>query len=286
MLQLIRLVFMNFSLLNKLSVMSNAFTGSVPANYDKYLGPVMFEPYALDIAGRLKNEELKQVLELACGTGRVTRHLVSLLGKDGRLVATDLNADMMAMAQASITGSSVQWQVADAQQLPFENESFDHVICQFGVMFFRDKQKAFEEVYRVLQDEGKFIFNVWDEMLYNPRSFVLSKVMDDMFGEDAPDFMKKGPFSFFDKEEIGQMLRAAGFKKVEINVVEKTSRYSSVEDFVTGTVDGSPLYFFLQKQPAAVSEEVKQKLREELAVQAQQYGSQIPLRALLIEAVK
>lgn len=266
--------------------MPNAFSGSVPANYDTYLGPVLFEPYALDVVERLKNEELKRVLELACGTGRVTRHLVPLLGKDGQLVATDLNADMMAIAQARVENNKIQWQVADAQELPFESQSFDHVICQFGAMFFRDKQKAFEEVHRVLQNGGKFIFNVWDEMLYNPRSFILSKVMEEMFGEDAPDFMKKGPFSFFDKDEIRRVLQDAGFTAIEINVVEKISSYSSVEDFVTGTVDGSPLYFFLQKKPAAVTEEVKQKLREELAAQAQQYGSQIPLRALVIEAIK
>src|SRR6476661_6264867 len=143
-----------------------AFAGSVPANYDRYLGPLLFEPYALDLVERLKNDQLKQVLEIACGTGRVTRHLTKLVEADGRLVASDLNPDMIAQAKTQLTGERVQWQVADAQQLPFDANSFDHVICQFGVMFFPDKPAAFREAYRVMQPGGKYIFSVWDNMVY------------------------------------------------------------------------------------------------------------------------
>ena len=265
---------------------SHAFAGSVPANYDKYLGPLLFEPYALDLAGRLTNAKLQQVLELACGTGRVTKHLVSLLTEDGQLLATDINADMLALAKTKVSDHRIKWQVADAQELPFERERFDHVICQFGLMFFPDKLQACNEAYRVLQPGGKFIFSVWDDMLYNPRSFIIKKVADDMFGADAPDFLKKGPYSFFDKEEIKNIIQKAGFREMKIEAVKKTARYHTADDVIKGFVDGSPLSSFLHNKPVAVREELIKRLQNEITAQVQQYGSEVPLQALLIEAVK
>jgi ubiquinone/menaquinone biosynthesis C-methylase UbiE len=263
-----------------------AFAGSIPANYDQYLGPLLFEPYALDIVERLQNDKLQNVLELACGTGRVTKHLASLIIENGQLLATDLNPDMLAFAQAKVDDERIKWQVADAQSLPFGDESFDHIICQFGVMFFPDKQQAFNEAWRVLQSGGKFIFNVWDEMLYNPRSFIIRKVMDDMFGEEAPDFMQRGPYSFFDRDEIKKMLQQAGFRDPKIEEVKKTTTYSNPDDIVTGFVEGSPLSSFMSEKPVALQQELKQKLRQELIAQMEHYGAAVPLQALVIAAVK
>ena len=135
----------NFILTFKIfSMASNvAFAGSVPANYEQYLGPVLFEPYALDIMNRLPKASLNNVLEIACGTGRVTKHLLGAVSKNGKLVATDLNADMMTVAKEKADDSRIEWKTADAQELPFADNSFDAVICQYGVMFFPDKPKAF-----------------------------------------------------------------------------------------------------------------------------------------------
>jgi ubiquinone/menaquinone biosynthesis C-methylase UbiE len=263
-----------------------AFAGSVPANYDKYLGPLLFEPYALDLIERLKNDLLQNVLEIACGTGRVTRHLLPILTHEGNLLATDLNPDMIALAKSRVIGEHIQWQVADAQQLPFDPNSFDHVICQFGVMFFPDKDAAFSEVYKVLQPGGKFIFSVWDNMMYNPRVFVLNKVMDELFKEEAPDFLKKGPYSFFDKDEIRDKLLKAGFQDISIEIVQKTTNLKNVDEVIIGFVDGSPLSSFLINKPAAIQDEVRKRLREELNKQIEQYSSTMPLQALVIEAIK
>jgi ubiquinone/menaquinone biosynthesis C-methylase UbiE len=263
-----------------------AFAGSVPANYDRYLGPLLFEPYALDLIDRLKSDPLKKVLELACGTGKVTRLLISLLPEDARLIASDLNPDMLALAQMLVLDSNIQWRVVDAHTLPFDKESFDHVVCQFGVMFFSDKPVAFREIYRVLQPSGKFLFNVWDELPYNPRVSVIKKVMDEMFGEQAPDFLKKGAYSFFDKNEIRRLLAHTGFRNIRIDRVEKQTVYSDPDDLVTGFVDGSPLSKFKRDQPASVIQEVRSRMRAELIIQAEQYGSTVPLTALVVEAVK
>ncbi|HEU4634010.1 MAG TPA: methyltransferase domain-containing protein, partial [Flavisolibacter sp.] len=196
------------------------------------------------------------------------------------------NGEMLALAQTRISDERIKWQAADAQCLPFEDESFDHVICQFGVMFFPEKQQSFNEVYRVLQTGGTYVFNVWDEMLYNPRSFIIKQVMDDMLGEGAPDFMKKGPYSFFNKEEIRETLQRAGFQTVKIEVVKKTAAYSSPDDVIRGFVEGSPLSSFIHKKPVAIQEAIRLRLREELIAQGAQYGTAIPLQALVIAAVK
>lgn len=117
------------------------FNGSVPANYEKYSGASVFEPYALDIIERIKNDEIKNVLEIACGTGRVTSHLTKLIPEGEVLYATDISADMIAIAKTIVTDNKVKWQLADAHDLPFDNSAFDHVVCQFGVMFFRISQR-------------------------------------------------------------------------------------------------------------------------------------------------
>jgi ubiquinone/menaquinone biosynthesis C-methylase UbiE len=139
------------------------FSGSIPSLYDKYLGPLIFEPYAQDLANRLSALNAERVLETAAGTGIVTRALERSLSPRGSIVATDLNQPMLDHAAERIPSSRVSWQKADAQALPFPDGAFDAVICQFGVMFFPDRQKAYREARRVLKPGGHFIFNVWGQ---------------------------------------------------------------------------------------------------------------------------
>src|SRR5262245_41278862 len=132
-----------------------AFVGSIPENYDRYMGPLMFEPYAIDLVDRLSVPENATVLEVACGTGIVTRRLRNCLPDSVRLVATDLNPDMIAYAQnQSSTTDAIKWQQADALNLPFDTDSFDAVVCQFGLMFFPDKEAGAREAWRVLRPGG------------------------------------------------------------------------------------------------------------------------------------
>ena len=140
------------------------FSGSIPKLYDKYLVPLIFEPYATDLVNRLRGKGLARVLEIAAGTGVVTRALASALPESATIVATDLNQAMLDQGAAVGTKRPVEWRQADAMQLPFEDATFDAVVCQFGVMFFPDKPKAFAEARRVLRPGGVFIFNVWDRI--------------------------------------------------------------------------------------------------------------------------
>ena len=238
----------------------SAFTGGIAANYDKLLGPYLFEPYALDLKDRLKNEECKMVLELACGTGRVTNHLKEVLSAGGKIIATDLNNDMIEVAKTKVNDSRIEWKVADAQAVPFEDELFDHVVCQFGVMFFPDKRKAFKEAYRVLDKKGRFIFNTWGSLNDNRRAGLVSDVIAEILNGEIPEFFSNGPYSFYDTGTIRNLLSDAGFTSISIEPVKKTVYYNTREDYLNGFIDGSTLSVFIQQKDPGLRELVKEKL--------------------------
>jgi ubiquinone/menaquinone biosynthesis C-methylase UbiE len=263
-----------------------AFAGNVPLNYETYLGPLFFEPYALDLTERIKDKNgLQNVLEIACGTGRVTKHLINNLSPDASLVATDLNNDMLAIAKQRVQDERISWQVADAHQLPFDDQSFDLVICQFGVMFFSDKVKALKEVKRVLKAEGRFLFNTWDEIEYNALSRQARLALLEVYPDEPPKFLEKGPYSFYKQPEIKQVLHDAGFENTTIEVVAKTGTANHVDDGVNGILDGTPNAGYIAERniPAAV---VKEKLRAMLIVHYGETDLQLPMQAFVIEAKK
>jgi ubiquinone/menaquinone biosynthesis C-methylase UbiE len=260
------------------------FKGAGPANYEKYSGESVLEPYAIDLRDRIRNQSVRNVLELACGTGRVTRHLATLIPAYGTLTATDISDDMMKVAKTIVTDPRVRWQIADAQELPFGDTQFDHVICQYGVMFFTDRLKAFQEVFRVLLPEGTFLFNVWDTFESNPRPRMILRVLRECFGE-VPEKLKL-PHSFHDKGEIERVLRESGFKRCRIEVVNKAARYGSVEDIINAFVTGSLSADFLKEQPEREQQDFKERLRRDLIAEYGEQGITIPMQALVCETRK
>ena len=140
-----------------MSQTDNVFAGSIPALYDQYLGSLLFQPYGRDIADRLAYLTDGRLLETAAGTGIVTRALAAALSNQVKIVATDLNQPMVDHAAMQFSSSRVAWQKADALKLPFEDASFDCVVCQFGIMFVPDKLKAYREALRVLKSGGSFM---------------------------------------------------------------------------------------------------------------------------------
>lgn len=261
---------------------SNNFSGSIPANYDKYLGPFLFEPYALDLKERLKNDLCTMVLELACGTGRVTNHLTEILDKNGKIIATDINGDMIAVAKTKVMDARIDWQVVDAQELPFNEALFDHVICQFGVMFFPDKLKAFKEAYRVLSKGGKFVFNTWGPLNDNRRSGIIKDVMEDVLKDEAPDFLTKGPFSFHNTDSIKTLLANAGFKSILIEPVKQVVSYTNLDDYLNGFIDGTPLSAFFQTKDPSLRTLIRQNLKD---ASKQEFGESLQSEMLAFVCV-
>jgi len=189
------------------------FTGSIPQLYDDYMVPLIFEPYAADIASRVAMLQPASVLEIAAGTGVVTRHLANALGPNVRIVSTDLNQAMIDRAVAVGTSRTVEWRQADAMQLPFSDESFDVVVCQFGAMFFPDKPGAFSEARRVLRSGGAFIFNVWDTIDHNEFAAAVTFALEQVFPDDPPRFMVRTPHGYSDTTAIAQHLVEGGFEQ-------------------------------------------------------------------------
>ena len=154
---------------------SASFTGSIPEHYDTCSGPAIFDRWAEDFVRRLPEEIDGDVLEVACGTGVVTRRLRARLDPAVRLVATDLSGDMVAYARRKLgEPAGVEWREADAVALPFPDASFGAVVCQLGIMFVPDKAAAMREARRVLVPGGLFAFNVWDRLEANPHAKAVS----------------------------------------------------------------------------------------------------------------
>jgi ubiquinone/menaquinone biosynthesis C-methylase UbiE len=217
------------------------FQGAIPQNYDRYLGPVIFEPWAQDLVARLPGEKYERVLEIACGTAIVTRRLRDALPATTEIVATDLNPDMFEFAKPKFTnGENITWQQADASALPFPDCSFDAAVCQFGVMFVPDKAGAMCESYRVLRNGGVFLFNVWDSFEANPFGQIAHATIASFFDHDPPRFYEI-PFGFHDSAVIGKLLQHAGFKKIEAFSETKPCRSTSAKEFATGLVRGNPV---------------------------------------------
>lgn len=193
------------------SASDTLFAGSIPELYDSHLVPLIFEPYAADLAQRVAALYPSRVLETAAGTGAVTRAMAQALPLHAELVATDLNQPMLDRAAAVGTHRPVKWQQADAARLPFEDASFDIVVCQFGVMFFPDKARAFAEARRVLRRGGVLLFNVWDRIEENEFAHTVTTVLAGLFPADPPLFMARTPHGYFDREAISRDLAAAGF---------------------------------------------------------------------------
>jgi ubiquinone/menaquinone biosynthesis C-methylase UbiE len=217
------------------------FQGAVPENYDRYLGPVIFEPWAEDLVLRLAGKKYERVLEIACGTGIVTRRLRDALPATTEIVATDLNSDMFQFAKPKFgKNENVIWQQADASALPFPNSSFDAALCQFDVMFVPDKAAAMRESYRVLRGGGVFLFNVWASFDANPFVQIAHATIASFFDRDPPSFYKI-PFGFHDSTVIRKLLQDAGFQKIESFSETKSCRSGFATEFATGLVRGNPV---------------------------------------------
>ena len=216
-----------------------AFAGSIPAIYDRYLGPWLFDDYAREVAARARALSPSRILETAAGTGIVTEQLAREL-PTAEIVATDLNQAMLDVAAQRIASVNIRYQAADAQDLPFEDSSFDLVVCQFGVMFYPDKVKGNAEARRVLRDGGRYIAIIWDTMDRNPVPQAIERAVGRLFPDDPPTFASRTPWGYGDTSRIEGDLRAAGFEDILIETVESTNPLDP-RGAATGLCQGSPL---------------------------------------------
>ena len=261
------------------------FAGSIPEIYDRFMVPLIFEPYARDLAERLAKTAPANVLETAAGTGVLTRAMLSRLPAEARITATDLNQPMLDRAAARQPGDGrVEWRQADALALPFTDQSFDAVACQFGAMFFPDKVQAYKEVRRVLKPGGHFFFNVWDKIADNEFADTVTEALAARFPNDPPRFMARTPHGYHDAEQIRGELSAAGFTAVSVEAVDHRSKAPSPRDPEIAYCQGTPLRNEIEAREASSLEAATQQAAEALA---RRFGSGAidgRIRALVITA--
>ena len=242
------------------------FAGSIPEIYDRFLVPLIFEPYARDLAARVAAVQPHDVLETAAGTGVLTRALAVMLPAGARILATDLNRPMLDHAAARLPDDGrIAWRQADALALPFEDGAFDVVACQFGVMFFPDKVQGYREARRVLKPGGRFFFNVWDRISANEFADVVTEAVATVFPDDPPHFMARIPHGYHDVDKVREELAAAGFASISAETVQDSSRALSAHGAAIAYCQGTPLRSEIETRDASRLEEATQCAAEWLA---------------------
>lgn len=198
------------------------FSGSIPHHCEECLGPMFFEPYAIEVSKRINPSGVRIALEIASGTGRVTRHLRNVIPPPAKQIASDIRSDMLTVAKERLKTVDIQWNIIDAQELPFEDGGIDLVVCCFGYMFVSDRSKAFAEAYRVLRPGGMFLITTWDRLELNGASNVYRTLVRKYLEAPLPEFCNLA-FSLNDESVIRSLLQDAGFSKIKVEKVKKSS---------------------------------------------------------------
>lgn len=241
------------------------FAGPIPELYERLLVPMIFAPFADDLAERVAALGPRRVLETAAGTGAVTRALAGRLPPEARVLATDLNPAMLEVAARSTDDPRIAWQPADALTLPVKDGSFDVVVCQFGVMFFPDKVRGLREARRVLAPGGTLLFNVWDRIENNDFAAAVSAALAARFPDDPPLFMRRTPHGHADLERLRADVEAAGFTDFAASVVRRVSRGGSAGEVASAYCQGTPLRGEIEARAPGRLDEVTRKVTEALA---------------------
>ncbi|CCJ05687.1 class I SAM-dependent methyltransferase [Methylocystis sp. SC2] len=258
------------------------FIGDIPIFYDRGLGPVLFADYAADVAARTAASAPMDVLEMAAGTGIVTRKLRDSLDPQAKLTATDLHAPMLEVAKTKFgAAEQVIFRSADATALPFDDGAFDAIVCQFGLMFFPDKDRAHREARRTLRPGGEYFFSVWDAPRHNPFPRLGLEVIERFFPGDPPQFLA---FSCAEIDPIKESLIDAGFTDIVISVKARVAEVTDPATFARGFVFGSPLFEQLRERGGARPESLVEALTERLAQELGETPMRLPMQAIFYEA--
>jgi ubiquinone/menaquinone biosynthesis C-methylase UbiE len=255
------------------------------SHYDHFLGPLYFEPYAIEVAKRIDPSPVSIALEIAAGTGRVTRHIRERIATSAKLIASDISEEMLAEAKKKLGHLDIDWQHIDAEQLPFSDNSIDLVVCCFGYMFVPDKPKAFAEAYRVLRPGGMFLITTWDKLEHNTVSYTCRSVAEKYLKGPLPEshFIA---VSMSDDDVIRPLLEEAGFSKIFIEKVEQFAVCPTSKEAATGLVDGGFIFKEIKQRNPEWIDEIKMELEKELSEKFGAAPMIAPISAVISQAWK
>jgi ubiquinone/menaquinone biosynthesis C-methylase UbiE len=250
-----------------------------------YIRPMLFEPYAIEMAIRLQEIYPDIVLELACNTGVLTRYLPVVTCKSSIIIATEQHPELLNCCEESDGMSNVHCCLTDPEDMPFEDELFDCVVNQFGVIFYHDRLRAFKETYRVLNERGLFVFCVWDEMFYNPVIMLVDEILNEFFPIGSPKYYKR-LYSYCDDRLIRSELAVTGFSGIKIEILNQEGFIGNPEDAAIGLLEGTPVYNEIMDKAPALLPRIRHRLSQEIASVFGERDLKIPLRAKLVIAKK
>ena len=262
------------------------FSDKDAENYDRLMGPIIFEPYGKYLATKIDISGVESVLEIACGTGRVTRHIRKALPPSVKFIASDLSNDMLSVARLELNNNGISFRVEDAQNLTFPDNSFDLVICQFGMMFLPDREKGFSEIYRVLKPGGKFMYFTWDDTLKMSlfKLLINDLIVPNFADEDTARFFL--PFSMYDTAELENNLKNAGFKNVHANHVALKSGLTTPKDAVDAFLRKHRLGREVAAKDPALLGPMGERMEQEITSKLGDKNLQFDLSAFLTTGVK
>ena len=261
------------------------FRHSMPELYDRYMSPLFFEPCAELVAELARHFQPNDILETAAGTGIVTRAVHRAL-PGAKIVATDVNEAMLQVAAQRLRSDQVSFQQANAQALPFDDDSFDLVLCQFGIMFFPDRVQANREAHRVLRSGGHYLVVTFDALERNPVAKIVGEAVGVLYPDDPPRYMEEGPFCYTDPLQIQDDLLAAGFAKIEVRTVTARSRAVSAHEAAFGICQGGPFRAEIEKRDPQGLERATDAAAEALRKFEGREGLQAPMSAHIAIASK
>lgn len=270
---------------NSAKVPSFDCPGDGAFHYDHFLGPLFFEPYAIEVAKRIDPSQVSIALEIAAGTGRVTRHIRERIATSAQLIASDISEEMLTEAKKKLSHLDIDWQNIDAQQLPFRDNSIDLVVCCFGYMFVPDKQKAFAEAYRVLRPGGMCLFTTWDKLEHNAASYTSRLLAEKYLNGPLPESYNQA-VSMSDEVGIRSLVEEAGFSKTIIEKVAQFSVCPTAREAATGLVEGGFMFKEIRQHNPEWIEEIKTELEKELS---EKFGAEpmiAPMSAVISQAWK
>ena len=271
-----------------------SFNKSIPQKYEDYLTPFIFDPYAEDLVERIGiktgTTTIRNVLELACGTGALTRQLLAHLPSAAQLIATDLQPDMfdiakISVAQRHLSASNITWDTVDMTHIPYEDNRFDLIVCQFGLMLVPEKLKALTEMHRVLRPGGRLLLSVWGGILHNQIWDITGSVIEPLLGAN-PMLQDPGPFSMADANIGLGLLKKAGFPDAKVTVVDKTGQIDTAAMAVKGIIEGLPVITALSQKDPSLPAKVRTALEQELVNRLGDHPLQSSLQALVFETNK
>ncbi len=261
-----------------------SFGGSITKMYDEVLGPVYFEPYAIDTAGRVASLKPVTILETCCGTGRVTVNLKKKIPA-ARITGLDINPDMLSIAKEKLKESNIEFLLGDATELPFPDNAFDCVVTQFGMMFFRDKVKGVAEAFRVLKPGGTFIFNVWGKLEANRMSATGREIVTAYFNNNPPD-MYFAPYEMHNIDDVVAIVKSGGFSDVQHEVLTKECIAVSADVMSAGLIEGNSIGNTIRENDPAAIELLKAKVFKTLVERFGDHPCKTTMQAIVYTATK